>query len=136
MKNLCKRCPEKPKCTKLCEEAEEYVNEDKIKKSPYLRGEAYLKEPTDLNFISNLAILSYQDMINSDFPLGKEELTILKQVNLTKKQFKCIYLYYWKRKKQHEIADELGISQKVISIHIKRGKKKLLKLLKLLKNDD
>jgi len=130
MKDLCKNCPKKPECTKLCEKASKYVNQDYVRKSSYVKREVDYGEMITLSFLADSSTLTHQEMINSDFPLGNSELYHIKKANLTTRQYQCLYLYYWSRYNQKDIAKKLKIAQQSVSKHIKRAKAKILKLLK------
>ncbi len=48
---------------------------------------------------------------------------------LTDRQREVVIMYFWHNLTQQEIADELGITQKVVAVHLKRSLRKLGKIL-------
>ena len=52
------------------------------------------------------------------------------QGELTKRQYDCMYAYYFENKTQAQIAKELGIGAPTVNKHMKKAKERLLKVMR------
>ena len=57
-------------------------------------------------------------------------LTKAMQGELTKRQYDCMYAYYFENKTQAQIAKELGIGAPTVNIHMKKAKERFFKVLR------
>lgn len=113
---LCNKCDKRNNCIELCESAEEFVNTDYISRREQLAS--------DLNiFIDDIEIepITTIELLNT-----KDWVVLLKRVkNLTKKQKRVVYLYYWKGLYQHKIAKKYNTTQSNICNTLKRARDKM-----------
>jgi RNA polymerase sigma factor (sigma-70 family) len=68
-------------------------------------------------------IVALRDIIQSRD--RKDSVKNILKENLTKQQYFCIMLFYGFKKKQGQIAEELGISQQAVNEHIKKAVEKI-----------
>ena len=57
-------------------------------------------------------------------------LTKAMQGELTKRQYDCMYAYYFENKTQSQIAKELGIGAPTVNKHMKKAKERLFKVMR------
>ncbi len=57
-------------------------------------------------------------------------LTKAMQGELTKRQYDCMYAYYFENKTQAQIAKELGIGAPTVNKHMKKAKERLFKVMR------
>ena len=57
-------------------------------------------------------------------------LTKAMQGELTKRQYDCMYAYYFENKTQAQIAKELGIGAPTVNKHMKKAKECLFKVMR------
>ena len=83
----------------------------------------YIGHQSELDHLSGSYPLTWPEMI--DGGISNNDLKhIYKKWSLTRRQKECMTYYYLSRKTEQEIADILGISQQMVSKHIKYAKKK------------
>ena len=113
---LCNKCDKRNSCVELCELAEEFVNTAYISRREQLA--------LDLNiFVDDIEIepITTIDLLNT-----KDWVVLLKRVkNLTKKQKRVVYLYYWKGLYQHQIAKKYNTTQSNICNTLQRARDKM-----------
>jgi RNA polymerase sigma factor (sigma-70 family) len=98
-------------------------------KSRPIREEDILYVPTEM--LDKLECsLKLSEMERSDL-LGSNEWMILENLKiLSNREKQCIYLYYWKRYSQVEIAKKLSIKQQTVSEYLNLGRNKIKKHFK------
>jgi len=107
---LCNKCDNRERCIELCEDAEDYVNQDYISQ---ISGSVQYKEGIDYNIIEAL-------------DMGEKITTDSEEI--------IIYEYFIKggknRKTQTQIAEMLSITQQRVSMVVKKYRKILRDNLK------
>lgn len=113
---LCNECPKRDTCIELCEAAEEFVDQDYINR----------KEALALDFNIYINDIEIEPIITIDLLETKDWIVLLKKVkNLTKKQKRVVYLYYWKGLYQHQIAKKYDTTQSNICNILRRARLKM-----------
>lgn len=115
---LCLTCSKRESCIELCVAAEEYVDKDHVKRVEPLASEHNID-------INNIIIESIEtiELLNV-----KDWVYLLKKTsNLTKKQKKYLYLYYWKGITQKEISERYSTCPSNVCGIITRAKCKIAK---------
>ncbi len=124
MKPLCAACPYRATCTRLCDEARAYADQDHIE----WRRTITCVDPHTIDYIASHATLTMAEM--ADSPLERRQWeSLLKRYHLTERQNEVLLLYYCEKKSQEEIANIISINQKAVSAHLIRAKKKILKVV-------
>jgi DNA-directed RNA polymerase specialized sigma24 family protein len=107
---LCQDCDKKPTCTKLCEQAQQYVNQDYVPRTECLPGDAF----AFTNHTKATALV-----------LTAEHIEILSHIRLTPKQEEAFFMYYQEVMTTSQIAGVFGITHQGVSYRLKAVKKKL-----------
>jgi RNA polymerase sigma factor (sigma-70 family) len=130
MKDLCTGCNKRDNCVELCQNAEDWANQDYIEKHWRL---TYIGSLDRLDWLANsehIFPLSLKEMQTEDELNLQDWKFVEEECNLTEQQMQCLYLYYWEKHTQKEIGEKLGIARVTVTKHIKYAKKKLTKMLK------
>ncbi|VBB41941.1 hypothetical protein TRIP_B200081 [uncultured Desulfatiglans sp.] len=121
---LCARCPHKGTCSKLCDRAEQYADQDRVE---WGRTITFV-DPRRLDYVASHAALTMAEM--ADSPLERRQWkTLLKRYHLTERQTEVLLLYYYEKKSQEEIAEILTITQRAVAYRVDGAKKKIRKIL-------
>ena len=129
MIDCCTNCPNnktRETCTELCAEAETWADQDYFEENP--KVVTYATERT-LEKLQTLWSLDLAEM-QTDVRLGIQEWHYVKNCGLTDQQMQAMWLYYWEKLTQAEIAVKLSISEPTVNKHLRYAKKKLIKMLK------
>lgn len=131
MIDLCTKCkdPGRDKCMELCAEAEAWASQDEVLEDP--QHIAYVGRGAKLDYLALESTLTFAEM-QSDTELSIEDWHFCRGANLTEQQMQCMWLYYWDKRTQSYIANELEISQQMVAKHLKYSRKKVLKMIKKL----
>jgi DNA-directed RNA polymerase sigma subunit (sigma70/sigma32) len=113
-------------CDKLCDECEEYTDQDYVGRDP--QHIAYVS-PNSLGYLAESQTLDLAEM-QTDVRLGMTEWHYVKKAKLTDQQMQVVWLYYWEKMTQTQIGKKLGVTQQTVHQHLEYAKKKLIKLLK------
>ena len=120
MNNFCSSCPDRSKCIKLCEAAEQFVDQDHVCRREALEGEI------------NIEIDKVVE--ETEWPAGEIELNendwkrIVDKTNMTKLQKKYTYEYYVSMLSYKQIAKKYNTTRQNIRLIILRGKLEIAKV--------
>lgn len=104
----------------------------KLVKDRYMKRDRFAKNTNPyIIYLSNSDLfgikynLSVSEMEN-DYSLGfKEWKIVANNVNLSKREKQCLYLYYWMGLTQKEISYDLNIVRQVVGTYLQRAKNKI-----------
>lgn len=98
---LCKKCPNKKTCLSLCQEAEEYANQDEVIRREALVGLPKLIEFPDL--VSNTPLTKREREILTLLGRGLSRRDVCNVLNITRENLRDIIRRL--RKKTHDFDD-------------------------------
>lgn len=110
----CEECSKRPTCIKLCKEAEEYANQDHIKRTEEIR----VPDPDIFSNEDAIEWSTLPDPTMIDFTATKFDI-------LSPRQRQVIDLFINYNLTQNQIASTLGLSRIMIRTYYSRALKKL-----------
>ena len=132
---LCETCEDRAACKALCDEAEQYVNQD----HRTFPGVVYLRDQT-VQHPGPVEI--YRDESGDFHETGWSDMTgqspaltapdwrwLVDNVKLTLSQYAAVNLYFWRRLTLREVAGLLGINSTTAKKHVDKAKLKIIEHL-------